>query len=476
MEADVDSRHIEEEKYLSLMSTLKGQEEFLLNREGVIVSTNLEAVNVTGYEEWEVLGKHFAMFYSEGERAHAAADLNKAVALGQAMVSGLFIKKRGITFWAKIKFKYIPDSESMIAFRVTLQDTTHRRLSNARVQSIKDEYLAIFNNPFVGSFKFRIEDYRVTMWNKKAGEMTGLSDSREVYFSDIFTSHEQFTIFILNLNHECRVDGMKFQMKNTSAGESRWVMISARLFSSRGFVEGIMLDVTDQHLQMMELERVNAELDNFTYHASHDLRAPLTSILGLVNLGMNEPDLTTLRSYLGMIRDRVVHMDLLLKDLISISYNNKVEGTSEFFDFDTEVKTIIEEYSLQDNPCRWIVDVRQQHVFCTDGRRMRTILRNLISNAFKYYNPKLKSPTIRLKIRTTGSHVAIHLHDNGIGIEFEYKSRIFDMFFRATTRSSGTGLGLYIVRSMVEKLKGKITFETTLDHGTTFLLTIPMKK
>jgi PAS domain S-box-containing protein len=469
-------RVVELEKYLSLISTLKGQEEYLLDEHGKILSTNLEAVNITGYEEFEVIGANLDVFYPPDDKKKVPEDLKRAVAFGQTIVSGLRLKKRGITFWAKMKIKHFKDSQSPVAFKVLLQDTTHRALSNLRVQTVRDEYLAIFNNPFVGSFKFRLNDYKLLMWNKKAGEITGRPDSEDVYFNKLFLHEHEFQQFILLLKETKRVEGLKFRVRHKRNGEERWVMISASYFVSQGFAEGILLDVTEQHEQMVELQRVNAELDNFTYHASHDLRAPLTTVLGLVNLGLMENYVGSAPTYFEMIRSRISHMDILLKDLISVSYNNKKELIYESFAFEKEIQEIVKEYDYPGNRCRVDIEIQQQDEFITDAVRMRTILRNLISNAYKYYNPELESPFVKIKTKVSETHAAIQLIDNGIGIEWAHKERIYDMFYRATSRSTGTGLGLYIVKSMIEKLKGQISFESTLGHGTTFLLTIPNQK
>jgi len=466
-------RAVELEKYQSLISTLKGQEEFLLDENGIIISTNLEAVNITGYEEFEVIGEHIKLFYSSEEKEKAEEDLKRAVTLGQSVVSGFRVKKRGTTFWAKMKIKYLTDRSSRVVYKVSLQDTTHRALSNLRVQTVRDEYLAIFNNPFVGSFKFKWNDYRLMRWNKKASEITGRSDSDEIYFNQLFSFEDDFQKFVTQLKIERKVEGLKFKIKTDKKNEDRWAMICASYFVQQGFAEGILLDITDQHNQMIELQRVNAELDNFTYHASHDLRAPLTTILGLVNLGMMENEMVAIKSYLEMIRNRISHMDLLLKDLISVSYNNKKEVSFETFAIEKETKEIIRDYDYPGNKCTTYVDIVEQEEFVTDAIRMRTILRNLISNAFKYYNPELESPFVKIKIRVSKSHTAIQLMDNGIGIEWSHKERVYDMFYRATSRSNGTGLGLYIVKSMIEKLNGQISLESTLGYGTTFLLTIP---
>lgn len=473
-EEDSIDKYVEFEKHLSLIHILKGQEEFLLNDAGIIISSNLEAVNITGYEEHEVLGKHISIFYAPEEINKASADLEKAANLGQSFVTGLRMKKKGTTFWAKMNIKSLPLSgRSAPRFKIVLKDITHRALSNLRVKTINDEYLAIFNNPFVGTYKFRMDDYRLLKCNQKVLEITGSNNSSDLYFNNFFNSELQFNQFIDLLKREKRVEGFKFLLRDDRIVHENWALISARYFEGRGFAEGILLDISEQHCQMLELQRVNAELDNFTYHASHDLRAPLSTIQGLVNLGIMEKSVKTIHSYLTMIQGRINHMDILLKDLISISYNNKTEPNYELFDFNEEVSSIVKTLEYPGHPFQIHLNIQQENSYTTDAVRMRTILGNLLSNAFKYFNPEVREPYIELRVRVDVRYASIQLRDNGIGIDSTYKERIYDMFFRATTRSTGTGLGLYIVKSMVDKLKGQISFESTLNEGTTFLLNIP---
>lgn len=462
------------DKYSSLLHILNGEEEFMLDRDGLIIGSNLEAVNVTGYEEYEIMGKHISIFYLPEETGKAKADLEKAERLGSTVVTGLRVKKRGVNFWAKMKIKYVvPVQPEGPSFNVIFQDSTHRVLSKERIRSLKDEYLAIFNNPFVGTFKFRMDDYRILMCNQKALEILGTKSTANPRLDNFFTSLEQFELFISALQENKKMESFKFLVQDVERQQERWVLISARYFEAQGFAEGVLLDITEQYIQMMELQRVNAELDNFVYHASHDLRSPLTSIMGLVNLGLREQSISVVHNYLHMIRGRIDHLDILLKDLISVSYNNGAEKEYEPFDFKAEADSIIKLLRNPDHNMSVTLDVWQPGDFKTDPVRMRTILRNLLSNAFKYYNPEAGTPFIHLTIRARPTHCAILLRDNGIGIRQEFKNRIYEMFFRATERSAGTGLGLYIVKSTVEKLKGRISFESTVNIGTTFLVTIP---
>jgi PAS domain S-box-containing protein len=461
-------------KFSSLIHILNGEEEFALNENGFIISSNLEAANVTGYEEYEIIGKHLSIFYVPEELEKSKLDLEKTKRLGSTIITGPKAKKKGVVFWAKMKMRFVQSREpGSPSFLVVLQDATHRALSKERIRTLRDEYLAIFNNQFVGTIKFKIDNAAIQMCNLKALDILGASNSPDLKLSDFFSSSHQFQVFISTLTDNKKIEGFKFLVRRESAQPKKWAIISARYFESQGFVEGILLDITEQYMQMMELRRVNEELDNFIYHASHDLRSPLTSIMGLVNLGLKENSLESTHNYLQMIRGRVDRLDVLLKDLISVSYNNGMDRENEPFFFQRELQQILQQVDIPVSNFRINTEVSQAADFRTDGIRMRTILQNLILNALKYYNPDVAEPYLNLSIRTTQSHCAIVLRDNGIGIHPEFKNRVYDMFFRATERSAGSGLGLYIVKSMVAKLNGSVSFESTPSVGTTFFLMIP---
>jgi signal transduction histidine kinase len=224
---------------------------------------------------------------------------------------------------------------------------------------------------------------------------------------------------------------------------------------------------------MMELQRLNHELDQFIYHASHDLRSPLTTILGLVNLiSLDEPT-PLIAKYSELISERVHHLDGLLKDLVSITYNNKTHLQPETINFDVEIRSILKEFHHQFDHVQAFLTIEGQHEFATDSVRFRTIVRNLISNALKYHNPHIDTPFLKILIQNNVDHAVISVADNGIGIEDAHLYKIFGMFFRATEKSKGTGLGLYIVKSMVDKLGGQIQVTSRHEVGTTFSVELP---
>jgi PAS domain S-box-containing protein len=469
-------RNAKLDKYASLIHILNGQEEFLLDEQGFIVSSNLEVVNVTGYEEYEVLGKHISIFYLASESDKCALDIQRAKNLGRNIVTGMRLKKKGASFWAKMKIESIKsNTQSAPKYKVVLQDATHRALSDFRVKTIKDEYLAIFNNPFVGTFKFRCKDFKVQMCNDKALEIVELKnkDAEVLFFDSFFYSKEEFKNFIELLKRDKKTEGFKFLINDKKKTGANWAVISARYFVSKDFVEGVLIDISEQHNQSAELDRVNTELNNFVYHASHDFRAPLLTILGLANLGIKDASLENVHQYLRLIHGTAKQLDALLKDLTSISYNSNVNLAYQPFDFNNEVDQILTEMDTTSHPARFNLSIHGTSAFETDAMRMRTILRNMLLNSFKYFDPELPVLTVDLRIFISATQASIELTDNGIGIDPSLSGRIFELFFRGTVNSTGAGLGLYIVKAMIDKLKGTIELRSDTNRGSCFLLAIP---
>ena len=110
----------------------------------------------------------------------------------------------------------------------------------------------------------------------------------------------------------------------------------------------------------------------------------------------------------------------------------------------------------------------------TDRARIKVVLNNLIGNALKYSNPYHEEPTVSVKAGMTSHHSKIQIEDNGIGISAEHLPKIFEMFYRASEKSQGSGLGLYIVKETLDKLQGNIHVKSTYGHGSVFSIEVPV--
>lgn len=223
-----------------------------------------------------------------------------------------------------------------------------------------------------------------------------------------------------------------------------------------------------------ELTKANTELDRFVYSASHDLRAPLSSITGLISLQKLDPSGTEM--YVNMMEGRVQVMDKFIRDIIDYSRNTRLEVMKDKIRLREMLSEIVEvlRFTQENDRLKIQVKVDADLELTSDASRLRVVLNNLISNAIKYSDHHKVNPYVIIVAYRQEDHYAIEIKDNGIGIEEELQPKIFEMFYRATSYASGSGLGLYIVKESLEKIGGLISFRSTPGEGSTFRLALPL--
>ncbi len=222
-----------------------------------------------------------------------------------------------------------------------------------------------------------------------------------------------------------------------------------------------------------ELLNINKELDNFVYHTSHDLKAPLKSVLGLITLSKKEStNNKDLSSYLNMMEKSIHKLEEFILSVIEYSTNAKSEVINELIDFDE----IINESLEQLNEYRKLKDIRiikkisTNNSFHSDPKRLKIVFNNLITNAVKYHITNQKDPFIKISVNEIKDNLHIEVEDNGKGIKDEFIDKIFDMYFRASEDSTGSGLGLYIAKETVSKLGGRISVRSEYGNGSIFTI------
>lgn len=224
-----------------------------------------------------------------------------------------------------------------------------------------------------------------------------------------------------------------------------------------------------------ELTKTNAELDRFVYSTSHDLRAPLMNVLGLIDITEMSITDEKPKSYLGMMKSSVQNLDDTIKEILEYSKNARTEIEVEQIDLHALTEQVLAGLQFMEGTDKMEKRLHfdMQIPFYSDNARLTIILNNLISNAVKYRNKNEPHQFVAVDATVTTDKAVITISDNGIGIKPEYQEKIFDMFFRATTQGSGSGLGLYILKETLCKLNGKITVSSTLNQGTTLIVEIP---
>lgn len=227
--------------------------------------------------------------------------------------------------------------------------------------------------------------------------------------------------------------------------------------------------------QNEELTKINSELDRFVYSASHDLRAPLMSVKGLLNMIKVDTEKGNTEKYLELIEKSVHKLDNFISDIIQYSKNSRIDLLVREINFHDLLEESISslKYMEDAEKVRSICNIETHTAFHSDPSRLLMVFNNIISNAVRYRDKWKEDSYLKIDIRVNAQAASIRFSDNGIGIAREYIGDVFKMFYRATTESKGSGLGLYIVKSAVEKLQGTIEVHSEFGKGSTFTIEIP---
>lgn len=225
-----------------------------------------------------------------------------------------------------------------------------------------------------------------------------------------------------------------------------------------------------------ELSRRNFELDQFLYRVAHDIRAPLTSLKGLLHLIEQDSCPPHLQHYLVHMHESINRLDTFVHNMYTYATIEQKDLQLEPIDMEqllTELEQELHVFFMQSGiRFNYKLMGRQQRVVL-DQLRLRTLLHNILSNAVQYYDPAKQERFVKLEVQLLPRLVRLKIEDNGTGIEPSMQDKVFDMFFRGDERSKGAGLGLYIVRQIVEQLQGSVQLYSEPGKGTTLVLEIP---
>ncbi len=224
-----------------------------------------------------------------------------------------------------------------------------------------------------------------------------------------------------------------------------------------------------------ELQSAYDELGKFAYSVTHDLRGPLLSVLGALQIAETVDDPDEVKEILGMMGVALTKLDDYITSLHEYYSLKRGKLVYEEIDFNTIVKDVAGLFRIAGSmeQIKFNVEVSQQSAYYSDIVSIKIILNNLFSNAFKYQRKEATDKYVDVKIDVENGNAVIFVKDNGIGIQEEHIDNIFTMFFRATSQDTGSGFGLYNVKDALNKLNGAIEVKSAIGEGTTFKVTIP---
>lgn len=319
-----------------------------------------------------------------------------------------------------------------------------------------------------------------TFFNKRWYNYTGLTigeDLEELLTKIIYPKHLENT---LSLWRTSLITGGLFESEiciRNSKGEYRWHLGRALPVKSSDLIIMWVCTLTDIHDQKNyqkelkdkneELTKINNDLDNFVYTASHDLKSPISNMEGLL-YALEEPqnDEQTIKS---LLKSSVKKLNSTINDLAEIAKVQKdIYGLKEVINLKDIIYDAMEGLSeeISKSGSKIKLDLQIDNIEYS-RKNFRSIVYNLLSNAIKYRSPNRPSE-ILIKTEKNENYIILTIQDNGIGFDISQKNKIFSMFRRLHDHIEGTGLGLYIVNRIVENERGKIEVESEIDKGTTF--------
>jgi signal transduction histidine kinase len=257
------------------------------------------------------------------------------------------------------------------------------------------------------------------------------------------------------------------------------LLISITILVCSALLAGIMLRKLHSSKrvimeQNMALKGMNERINKFVFTVTHDLRSPLTSLTGLVSVLEKEKDITKVSTYTRMMLESIQLQDAYIRDVLQTISDDNIKGT-ELCNLGEIVNDVISQNSFfpEGKRVKFLSDLEVWELKCnTTG--LKTVFNNLISNAIKYADFNKPEQWIKVRSYKNNKRCVIEIEDNGIGIQPEQRSNIFNKFFKSGVNKKSMGLGLYFTKQAIEDMNGTITVRSLLGGGTSFIVSLPM--
>jgi signal transduction histidine kinase len=221
-----------------------------------------------------------------------------------------------------------------------------------------------------------------------------------------------------------------------------------------------------------ELQAINTQLDTFVYKASHDIKGPLKSIIGLTKVGMKDSKDAVAHEYFKHILKSTSRLDNLLNELLSMTKVQEAVVHKMPIDFNellTEILGSFQNFEGYDK-VNFKINIEGTERFSSDRQLLYSIIQNMVENSIKYRDEEKQDCYLDIGIKIINGRSIMRFSDNGLGIPQDLQDKIFDMFFKVNECSEGTGLGLHMVKVAIEKLAGKIYLDSKPKQGSTFYI------
>jgi PAS domain S-box-containing protein len=265
-----------------------------------------------------------------------------------------------------------------------------------------------------------------------------------------------------------------------SSDMERWFLLRITFFNTNNKINLVFshLDITQRKKSEIlleknnnELKKLNFEMDNFVYSISHDLRSPILSILGLVEM-CEEIDIDNyeLKSLHKMIRSGVERTDNIIKKIFEFSKNSRSEIVYEIISIREVIHELVDNLTFKG---KINISIEEKCLFVFDKIRLTCLLNNILDNAIKFFRESEENHYVNISFISQHNESILTIEDNGEGISEDKIEDIFKMFYRASSKSTGAGLGLYICKEIVTRMNATITVKSQFGKGSSFTIYFP---
>lgn len=473
-----------EEMYKSLFNATF--EAIVIHDKGTILAVNKAYEKLFRVKKEQVTGTNAVRFIPEGMQNKYQMVLEKPMKGPYQIVCK---KSDGKSFIAEVNGKDISYEGKKVRL-AAIRDITEKNKVDTKIKENELRYRLLFESindcAFVHGFDKKRQPANFIEVNKSAVDTLGYSQEDFLHLSPLDISHNVKENYIKKINSQLLEENyVIYEMDiKTKSGKVLRMENSSHLFTykNRRFVLNIARDITERKQSERELKQkneelkiANQELDNFVYRVSHDLRAPITSSLGLAELLQKETSMDNVKTFSRLQAQSLMKLDNFINEILHYSRNTRLKIAPVEISAIKIIESVVSPFIIMEEYKNVKFDyvIEGGSKFYTDKQRLEIVLSNLVSNAFKYRNPHHSQPFIRISFYIRPKLVTIKVTDNGIGIKPEFQQKVFDMFFRATAENAGSGLGLYIVQESLKKLKGRIHLKTEYGKGSEFTIDIP---
>jgi PAS domain S-box-containing protein len=517
---------LDENAFALLVDSTTDYAIFMLDPEGRVASWNAGAERINGYRRDEILGKHFSVFYLPEAIARnwPQTELELAARDGRFEDEGWRVRKDGQQVWANVVITALRNrSGQLVGFGKISRDLTERRHAEQDLRESEERFRLIVDSTLDYGLFMLDPEGRVASWNAGAQRIKGYTADEIIgqHFSIFYTPEANARRWPQHELQEAarlgRFEDEGWRVRKDGTWFWANVVITA-LRNPHGELRGfgkVTRDISERKAHQdrienlrRELERRVAELaatnrellqktsenESFVYSVSHDLRAPLVNLQGFSQeLSLSKDALGSLLAddrvpadlrargeellagdiseSLGFIRNAVQHLSNIIDGLLRLSRVGRVEYQMDPVDVRPLVADILASMHATVAASGATVDIGTLPMVRGDRNAIGQIFANILGNALKSLSPT-RPGVIRIEAASDDPPV-FAVRDNGIGIPEEYRKKMFQVFQHVhAAKGEGEGMGLAIVRRIVERHGGRIWFESTPDVGTTFFFTL----